>query len=327
MRGASLAVWSCLFFPAACTPTPVPFERQVPEPASERLRTDPGYKLEFPSPSTLTEVAPGGGGSQAPSTEPDEAGLLPSPKTSPAEAPATKPEILLRREVTFEDLLKLQKEVVDRHPASEEDRLRLAVMYAVAGNLEEAERLVSSVRTRTQRLLPYVELYLHRQLGDHKEAAKMLARLAEEDRISTGFTINRAELVSRVRRYRDYTPAETDRVRPGGDVHIYLEPKNFRLQQLGDRHVFHLRYEWKLFDDRDREQPVPAWEKATVDEREDRVSSNGPVAEFHQSFHLPLPLNLAAGRYRVKVMVTDVIAGRSDQVFVPIFVTPLEKSK
>ena len=80
-------------------------------------------------------------------------------------------------------------------------------------------------------------------------------------------------------------------------------------------------------DDRSVEQSVPAWEKASIDEREDRISSTGPIAEFYQSFHLPLPANLAAGRYRVKVTVTDAVAGKSDRAFVPITVMPVEKPR
>jgi hypothetical protein len=239
----------------------------------------------------------------------------------------TKAELPLRKEPTFEDVLKLQKDVAARQPGSDDEKLKLALLHAAAGNLEEAERIVSTVRSRTNKLLPYVEFYLRRQLGDHKEAGKLLAKFAEEERAASGFGIERAELVSRVRRFRDYMPAETDRIAPGGDIHLYVEPRNFALQRSGDKHTFHLRYEWKLYDDRSTEQPVPAWERATAEEREDRITSNGPTTEFYQSFHLPLPANLAAGHYRVKITVTDVVAGKSDRVTVPIYVMPVEKSR
>ena len=53
----------------------------------------------------------------------------------------------------------------------------------------------------------------------------------------------------------------------------------------------------------------------------------GPVAEFYQSFRLPLPKNLAMGHYRVKVTVTDAHSGKTDQVYVPIYVTAVESSQ
>jgi hypothetical protein len=239
----------------------------------------------------------------------------------------TVAEVPPKREPTFDDVLKLQKEIVDRRSASDDEKIRLALMEAAAGRLEEAERVLSSVRNRTNRMLPYLELYLHRQLGDHEEAGKVLARLDEEGRTVSGFGIERAELVRRVRRYRDYVPAENNRVAPGGEVHLYVEPRNFASQSAGDRRTFHLRYEWKLIDERSAEQPVPAWDEAPADVREDRITSNGPVAEFYQSFRLPLPLNLAAGHYRVRVTVTDVIAGKSARQDVPVDVLPVEKTR
>src|SRR5579864_4875363 len=183
-----------------------------------------------------------------------------------------------KKDPTFEDVLKLQKDVATRRPSSDEEKLRLALLEAAAGNLEESERVLSSVKNRTHRMLPYVELYLRRQLGDHEEAGKLLARLDEEGRAIAGFGIERAELVHRVRRYRDYVPAETRRVAPGGEVHLYVEPRNFASQASGDRQTFHLRYEWKLIDERSVALPVPAWDEAPAEAREDKISSNGPIA-------------------------------------------------
>jgi len=240
---------------------------------------------------------------------------------------ATSVEVPPKHEPTAEDILKLQKELVARRPASDDEKLRLALLQASAGNFEEAERLLSTLRLRSNRLLPYVELYVRRQLGDHQEAGALLARLTEEERAVAGFGIARAELVTRVRRFRDYTPAESDRVEPGAEVHLYLEPRNFSAQRSGEKQTFHLRYEWKLIDDRSVGQPVPAWDEAPAEAREDRITSIGPVAEFYQSFRLPLPANLAAGRYKVRITVTDVVAGKSDRQDVPITVVPVERSR
>jgi hypothetical protein len=287
------------------------------EPAPSAAKVDPAFRLDLPEAAPIPEQPPGGGVSAEP----------PPASAKPAGVVQTKMELPARKEASIDDVLKLQKELAARFPASDDEKLRLALLHASAGNLEEAERVLSGVRSRANKLVPVVELYLRRQLGDHKEAGKLLAQLNEEERLASGFVVERAELVSRVRRFRDYSPAESDRIAPGGDVHLYVEPRNFALQRNGDKHTFHLRYEWKLVDDRAQEQPVPAWDRATVDEREDRVTSNGPVAEFYQSFHLPLPANLAAGHYRVKITVTDVVAGKSDRALVPIYVMPLEKSR
>ena len=316
MRGAGLFILPFALACSACTVPPAERAPQTDPAPAPTIKSAPGFRLEFPEPAAPSDHLPGGGVVETPPPPPPKPGVV-----------QTKAELPLRKEPTFEDVLKLQKEVAARQPASDDEKLKLALLHAAAGNLEEAERIVSTVRSRTNKFLPYVELYLRRQLGDHKEAGKLLAKFAEEERAASGFGIERAELVSRVRRFRDYTPAETDRVAPGGDVHLYVEPRNFALQRSGDKNTFHLRYEWKLYNDREGEQPVPAWDRATAEEREDRITSNGPTAEFYQSFHLPLPANLAAGHYRVKITVTDVVAGKSDRVTVPIYVMPVEKSR
>ena len=138
------------------------------------------------------------------------------------------------------------------------------------------------------------------------------------------FVIEKAALCTQIRRFRDYTAAESDRVKPGGVILLYVEPRNFALQREKDKHILHLKYEWKLYDDRSTELQVQAWEQASPEEREDRLTLNGPVTEFYQSFKLQLPPNLAMGRYRVRVTVTDAHSGRSDRVFVPIDVTSAE---
>jgi hypothetical protein len=323
MRGARLSILVSTILCAACS---APTAARPLEPAWDEAKSNPVFRLDFPEAAIVADHLPGGGLKGEPAVEepPPPGQVKPAPAAGVVQ---TKAEIPLKREPTFEDVVKLQKEIAARLPASDDEKLRLALLHAAAGNLEEAERIVSSVRTRGNKLLPYVEFYLRRQLGDHKEAGKLLAQFADEERVVTGFVIERAELVARVRRFRDYTPAENDRVAPGGDVHLYVEPRNFALQRSGDKHTFHLRYEWKLYDDRSAEQSVPAWDKATVEEREDRISSNGPVAEFYQSFHLPLPVNLAAGHYRVKVTVTDVVSGKSDRMSVPIYVTAVGKAR
>jgi len=315
MRGARLFILASTLSFGACSSLP-PSSRPV-EAQPSRAKADPGFRLDFPEAPPADDHLPGGG------VPPEQV----PPPVKPAGVVQTAVELPPKKEPTLDDVLKLQKDLVARFPASDDEKLRLALLHASAGNLEEAERILSTVRSRANKLVPVVEFHLRRQLGDHKEAGKLLAQLNDEERLVTGFVVDRAELVSRVRRFRDYTPAENDRIAPGGDVHLYVEPRNFALQRAGDKHTFHLRYEWKLVDDRAQEQPVPAWDKATVEEREDRMTSNGPVAEFYQSFHLPLPANLATGHYRVKITVTDVVAGKSDRAYVPIYVMPVEKAR
>ena len=201
----------------------------------------------------------------------------------------------------------------------------MALLHAADGDLDAADLALSSVRSQRNPILPYLDYFLRVALGDHAEASRLLERFKHNERTATGFMIERGELCSRVRRFRDTVPAESDRVSPGGVALLYVEPRNFALKKSQGRHILHLKYDWKLFDDRSRELRVPAWESASASDREDRIAYTGPVTEFYQSFRLPLPANLAMGHYRIKVIVTDAHTGESDRVTVPIYVTAVER--
>jgi hypothetical protein len=298
-RTALAALGLCLSACSSAPPAEPPRDPETHAPTSLAPRPEPLYRFT-PSPAE-TETVPGGG-------------------LSPAPTPAAPPPA-----ASAEDVVKLQRELLARNPASDAEKLRLALLLASTGELEEAERIFGTMKAPGGKLAPYLELFLRRQLGEHREASKALAQLVEEERRATGFVIERAELCTRVRRFRDYAPAESDRVAAGGVLLLYVEPRNYTQTRQGDRHAVHLRYDWKLFDDRSTEVPVPVWDQADPAQKEDRLSTVGPVAEFYQSFRLPLPAGLAAGPYRVKVTVTDVLAGKSDRVYVPITVGAAER--
>ncbi len=318
MRGAFPACSAFVLILAACSgraatvadapPPAAPREASAPPTAAPAPPEENFF--QFPRAPNAEEAPVPGGGIKGAA---DGAGVV-----------AVRAEKAPKHDPDLEEVIKLQKEIAARHPTSDDDKLRLAALYASNGRLEEAERALSGLRPSSNKMAPYILYFVYRQLGDHKEAGKLLDQFNEEERQAVGFVIGRAELCSRVKRYREYVPAEGDRVSPGGVVLLYVEPRNFTLQRNQDKYILHLRYEWKLYDDRSNEQVVPAWENAPVSDREDRNIYNGPVNEFYQSFKLPLPANLAMGHYRVKVTVTDVHAGKSDRVYIPIYVTAVE---
>ncbi len=306
MRGVSLRIFTALaFWPvSACAGGAAPAPSETRDP-----RTAPAEE-------------PRGGEAPAVYRFPEEAGGngVMGAVQAAAEAPR-KPQLGL------DEAFRILREAAAKENRREEDVLRLALMQAACGSAEEAHKTLSIIRPGSHRMRPYLELFLRRELGDHEEADRLLGRLAAEGRSAAGFSIGRAELCSRVRRYRDYVPADGPRVRPGGTALVYVEPRNFALSREGERFILHLRYDWRLFDERSVERPVPAWEKAPQSDREDRLALIGPVAEFHQSFALPLPADLPPGRYRIKVTVTDVATGASDTAYVPIEVAAQERER
>jgi len=290
LRGA-MALWVCLA--SACgNPDPLPTApAPIPPPAPPDEEIVPVYR--FPA----ADVREGGG-----------AGVVPVRADPPPPGP---PE-------PADDVLRLQKEAAERNPGRDEEKLRLALLLAAAGRTEEAERALAGIRSRTNRIVPWLECFLRRERGDTREAARMLEEFLEEDRRAAGFVLERVERCTRILRYREFVPAGNDPVKAGGKVLLYVEPRNFTLAREGEKYVLHLRYDWRLVDDRSVERPVPAWEKAPPEVREDRVVLNGPAREFYQSFTLPLPEDLEAGSYRIQVTVVDVATGRSAGGAVPL---------
>lgn len=209
-----------------------------------------------------------------------------------------------------DEVLQLQTEVVERNPDRDEEKLRLALLLAAVGKTEEAEKVLAGVRARTNRLVPWLEYFLRRERGNPREAGRLLEGFLEEDRRAEGLAVE-VERCTRILRYREFVPAGNDPVKAGGKVLLYVEPRNYTLAREGDKHVLHFRYDWRLYDGRGGERPVPAWQKAPPEVREDRIVLSGPAREFCQSFTLPLPEDLEAGSYRIQVTVEDVAAGRS----------------
>ncbi|GEM_PF-4328680 len=222
-----------------------------------------------------------------------------------------------------DDVLRTQRERSARDPSSDLEKLRLALLLLSAGDayLPEAERVLATVRRRSD-LLPYLEAWLYRKLGETQKSNALHTELGDNWRQAEGFRIERGELVTAVKGFGRYEPHSDGKVSPGGRVMIYLQPRNFTLKKDGDRHTLHLGYDWKLYDDRNQEIAIPAWEQCNPNDRFDFLRYNAPVTEFHQYFHLPLPTNLAVGNYRIRVTATDKWTGRDDRIYVPFYVVP-----
>lgn len=217
--------------------------------------------------------------------------------------------------------LEFQKNVVAKNPTVIEKK-RLALLYLAEGKLLEAEKIMSIINDPNEKLLKFIWPMVLNELGEFKQAQEKLYLLADELPSSKVIKIERTELCRRIQGFRRYELyGEGGKIKPGGAALIYLEVKNFTSQKSGDANIMHLKYDWELFDDRDRKILVTAWDKADQKHKEDRIETRGITREFYQSFRLPLPKNLATGNYKIKISVEDASSGKSDSTFVPIYVT------
>src|SRR5690349_2046905 len=108
MRGVRLFV-SALTLCAACSAPPVPAAPPTPLPSAPAPE---------PEPATASPATP-------------NSGVVPTVAPLPPKPPP-------RKDPTFDDVLRLEKEVAARRPSSDEEKLRLALLEAAAGNLEES---------------------------------------------------------------------------------------------------------------------------------------------------------------------------------------------
>lgn len=233
---------------------------------------------------------------------------VPDPSVRPAVQPsAYEPD----------PVLDLQKRVVAEKPVDDIEKMKLAALQALNRSYADAEGVLTGLRNRSHPLLPFLEAYLFRMLGEHTAASVRMDRIRQDAMLIEGFKIEKHELCSRISGFRRYESNAGGQVAPGGVALLYIEPKNFALKLENGKHRLWLRYDWHLYNDRMEEIPVPEWQSARPADREDALAFEGPVQEFYQSFRLPLPVNLPIGEYRIKLTVEDKNQSRSDSQYIP----------
>lgn len=219
---------------------------------------------------------------------------------------------------TFADWLRIQRKRVEKAPGDVAELRRLAAMTAAEQDWDVLEALLQRDGLEKDAFLASLRLFWLERVGKRKEALKALEKMADGLRKGLPVRIGRAVLCRKILGFRRYLPMIEPRFRPGGMILLYLEIEHFSLKPWKDYQTMHIRYDWKLSDDRGRVLRLPTWENAAPEEREDKTEFRGIVREFHQSFGLPLPRNLPGGRYVLTVIVEDVPSGTKDRVRIPL---------
>ncbi len=217
--------------------------------------------------------------------------------------------------------IELQKQLVAKNP-SDIEKKRLALLYLAEDKPLEAERILSTLTNRDDKLVKFIEPFLLNELGDFKLSLAKMQELIDDFPSSKIVKIAKAELCKRVHGFRRYELyGDGGRIKPGNAALIYIEVQSFSTKKAGDNYLMHIKYDWELLDDRDKKITVTSWVTADSKNKEDRKETMGISREFYQSFRLPLPQNLATGNYKIKITVDDALSGKSDSTIVPIYVT------
>jgi hypothetical protein len=220
----------------------------------------------------------------------------------------------------FEHLLKFQQEIVNERPGNTEELKRLGILYLLAHKYEKAEGILTKIEKRDE-FLQLIIAYLYNVLGEHRIARNRLAKILNRWRRWDGICIDRVVLCSAIKGFRNYQVYPDNRFKPGQTILIYVEPRDFMLKNEGQKYTLHLRYNWELFDKDGCKLKITKWEEASSQDKEDLKEFSGPITEFHQNFALPLPKNIAMGKYTLRVTVKDIHSGKLAERSIEIYVT------
>lgn len=264
----------------------------------------------------------------APAVTPKRAVTIPRKATDPPANKAGENPALSAKyppaPKNFGEIVDLQKAVVEKNRKNDLEKKRLFLMYVMDERFVEADELLGQIDARERDdLLDLGAAYLSRMLGEPREAREKLERLLSKWTKKSEIAIERCVMCEEVKSYRVYTPFKGNIVKSGSKILLYIEPKGFELKKEGDSSILHLKYNWELLDDRERLIKVDAWEKAKAQDREDTKSYHGEIRDFHQNFLLPLPKNLSAGKYTIRVTVEDVNGGKSTHIDVPFEISAI----
>jgi len=73
------------------------------------------------------------------------------------------------RTINDDPVAKMQERRVAEKPFDETEVLKLAALFALNGKYVDAEGLLMDLRHRTHKLIPFLEAYIYRKLGEHRE--------------------------------------------------------------------------------------------------------------------------------------------------------------
>lgn len=295
----------CSFFQSA--PTPTPTDPPDPEPAADARGYWPKESATAPVRwSDPTEAYPvKGNHEEAPVTP-----LPPQPPPAPA---------------AFADLIPAMEAIARARPDDAALQVRLATLYALNEQYEQAmavfEKLPAPSGGDSWHRLDLVHRSMRwivmRNLGV-RDADAEFEKMAEAIAHAHGMEIVKAELATAVHGLEDFDPREGRRFAPGETALIYLQVRNFDLNETDGTYRFHLKYRWQLIDGLGQDQTPEDWRKAPPEACEDVRTLAGKRRDFWQTFALRFPIR-AGGRYTIRITVVDVVRGNHSQaVDIPI---------
>lgn len=242
-------------------------------------------------------------------TQPVQPPIPPAPTSPPAR---------------YTDLIRSMEHFALQNPSNRRLQLRLAGMLAMNEQYEDANRVLSRLGDPSGPASYSGLDLMHRltafgvkkNLADHDAADAALNQITVAIHTARGVKITKGLLCRHVTGFEDYVPYDGNLFEPGQRALIYIQIRDFGLKEDGGEYRFHLRYQWKLIDERGEDYTPDKWRNADPTVKEDRHVLQGRRRDFYQSFILPFPV-LPRGRYQIHITVIDANRG-SDTIKIPI---------
>ncbi|HOI56628.1 MAG TPA: hypothetical protein PLP01_15370 [Phycisphaerae bacterium] len=225
-----------------------------------------------------------------------------APTATPAEA------------VTLQTLIERYEAMAAKRPADVEVARTLRLLYFAAGQDEKSLEAIPGLPPAEQKLwrdLVWTMMVARdRTPGTDRatHAGEVLDAMEEvrSDLLSEApLALGEVRFCNDIQGFGVYTPPTANRFVPGQSLLLYTEVRRFTSRREGDG-LHHVRLAQRL--SLENEQGTVVW-RHSFENIDDTCRT--PRQDFFLRTTLPLPTNLAAGRYALKVAVEDTVTSRS----------------
>ena len=303
---------------------PVKVSAHVPIEADQPIQRadapDPASPAPDPGAVSLTKITPAEGTRVA--RAPDDGDIVPVPPDDPtAPTPRAKtpaPAMLPPKTgpqasppVTLDALTKRYEELTARNPGDADLARTLRLIYFLAGEDEKSLEAIAALPPDQQTLWRG----LIWTLINARDRIPGMTRAAQSAEILDALNDVRAVLQKQaplelgeirfcqtIDDFGNYTPLPVNRYRPGDQALLYTELRNF-IATRGDDGLYRVRLNMVL----SLEQPdgTSVWQE-TISDIEDLCRR--PRQDFFLTTKIPLPRNIAPGKYILKATFEDAAA-------------------
>jgi hypothetical protein len=277
--------------PASTTPARSPYHPVDPANTTARPKDLQIEQTRYSAQSTNHELVP-----EPPSLSDIRLPARPQPTAEFRQLAATPPE-MRPKPVADPVLLTAMRCYLDKRPAE-------AVLWLDHFDKTTKELLLC--------LLPMVARLGEGSLqqSDPSEAAALLAQLesvAAKLRPRADLVIDKMCFCNRIEEFGIYQPLEQNPpFRPGEDIELYVEMRNFSSQQVGNSYRLHLTSWVEIRDYRGK----VVW-LAGIPDHHKRDLSRSPRSDFHIRYGFSMLTKIPRGEYTLWLYVTDEPTGRT----------------